>query len=567
MRRFLVLVLALGLLLRVVGLTSYPVGFTADEASFGYDAYSLIATGKDQWGASWPLAFRSFGDFKLPVYTYLTIPSVAIFGLNEFATRLPNAILGALAILAVYLMVKELFNNERLGLVSAGLLAISPWHITLSRGAFEANLTVFFMAFGVWAFLKGLKDKRFMTLSALSFGINLFTYHSARLITPIIGIVLVLMYQEELNLKKIENLGNVIKKYLIPFSIIVIFLAVAFWTLFIGGGARAGDVTIFNPTDKWVALSERRYEAMLEGMPSSVARIFSNKVVYVLDQFTSRYLGYLSPQFLFTEGVSGWDYGMIPGRGVLYIFEIPFILMSLWYIARNGFKKSKGLTFVLLWILLSPIAAALTKGPGYAGNRAATMMPALQVFSAFGAVLLFDLITKKAKIKPGYLATGFILVFGIFLTIFSEDYIYHASRAAAPAMLYGRREAVLEVSAREENYNEIFLSRSLTEPQIFVAFYTRWDPADYQEASVDWLRYEEENLPFLDQLGKYHLGKYTFKSLDYINDSKIPQVMIVGKPEDFSANVVPSKIINYPNASPALYLIDTASINMADKSI
>jgi len=83
-------------LLRIVGLSSYPVGFTQDEAGLGYDAYSLLLTGKDQWGKSWPLVFRSFGDFKLPLYSYLAIPSVAAFGLNEFSTRLPNALVGTL---------------------------------------------------------------------------------------------------------------------------------------------------------------------------------------------------------------------------------------------------------------------------------------------------------------------------------------------------------------------------------------------------------------------------------------------------------------------------------------
>lgn len=567
MKRLLLFVLGLGLMLRIIGLASYPVGFTADEASFGYDAYSLLKTGKDQWGASWPITLRSFGDFKLPAYTYLTMPTVGLLGLNEFAVRLPNALLGTLAILAVFLMARELFKDERVALASAGLLAISPWHISLSRGAFEANLTTFFMTFAVWTFIRGLKNKRYMALSALFFGINLFTYHSARLITPLVGLLLLILYREKLGLGKVKNVGNVLKNYAVPFSIFLVFLIAAFYSLFLGGGARAGDVTIFNPTDKWTALFDRRYEAILAGMPSDIARIFSNKIIYVLDQFTTRYVEYLSPQFLFTEGVSGWDYGMIPGRGVLYVIEIPFVLMSLWHLACHGFKKSKGLTFILFWILVSPIAAALTKGPGYAGNRAAVMVPALQVFSAFGGILFFDLILKKIKIKSNYLATVFVLVFGIFLAIFLEDYIFHASRAGAEAMLFGRREAVLDANFSEQNYQEIILSRSLTEPQIFVAFYTTWDPSDYQKESQDWLRYEEKKLPFLDQLGEYHLGKYTFKSLDYINDSKIPQVLIIGKPEEFKNTITPINVVNYPNASPAIYLVDPSKINTANASL
>ena len=528
------LVLALTLLLRVVGLSNYPVGFTADEASFGFDAYSLIETGKDQWGEAWPITFRSFGDFKLPVYTYLAVPSVAAFGLTEFATRLPAAFVGVLAVFATYLMTSQMFRNKRLGLVAAFLLTISPWHIGLSRGAFEANLTTFFMTFGVWAFLKGLKDRRFLTVSAASFGVNLFTYHSARLITPLVGLVLVVVYKKEIGLERISRLGEVVKKNAVPLAIFLVFLFAAFYSLFVGGGSRAGDITIFNPTDKWAALSDRRYEAVLAGVPSQVSRLFSNKAVYVLDQFAERYLAYLSPQFLFTQGVSEWAYGVIPGRGVLYIIELPFILASLWYLGKNGLSKSKGLTFIFFWILISPLAAALTKGPGYSGTRAATMMPAIQAFSAFGAILFFDLVSKRLKIEKKLLTFLFIGVFGIFLMIFVEDYVYHAPVAGAGGMLYGRQEAVEYVGEVEEDYEKITFSRSLTEPQIFVAFYNKWDPAEYQEATKDWLRYEDENLPFLDQLGNYSLGKYTFSDINYSEAEE--GELLVGKKEEFPAD-------------------------------
>lgn len=548
--------LVLALLLRVVALSDYPVGFTADEASFGYDAYSLILTGKDQWGVSWPITFRSFGDFKLPVYTYLTIPAVALFGLTEFATRLPAAVIGVFAVFATYLMANRLFKDKKLGLIAALLLTISPWHIGLSRGAFEANLTSFFMAFGVWAFLKGLKDKRFFTISAISFGINLFTYHSARLITPLVGLALVVVYKKELGLEKITKLREVVKKNAFPIAVFLIFLGVAFYSLFLGGGSRAGDITIFNPTDKWAAISDRRYEAVLEGMPSGVSRIFSNKAVYVFDQFVERYFAYLSSQFLFTQGVSEWAYGAVPGRGILYLFEIPFVLMSIWYLAKKGLKKSKGLTFIFLWIVISPLAAALTKGPGYSGTRAATMIPAIQTLSAFGAILFFDFVSKKLKIGKKALTFLFLIIPLAFLAVFIEDYIYHAPIAGAEAMLYGRKEAVNYVEGIEDNYQKITFSRSLTEPQIFVAFYKKWDPTDYQEATKDWLRYEDENLPFLDQLGEYSLGKYTFSDINYQEPDE--GELLIGKPKEFPAHASFLKTISF-HATQHVVVFDPAA--------
>jgi 4-amino-4-deoxy-L-arabinose transferase-like glycosyltransferase len=119
-------VLLAAFLLRIVSLVDFPVGFNADEASFGYDAYSILKTGRDQWGIFLPLSLKSFGDYKSPLYSYLDVPFIAIFGLNEFAIRFPNVVIGTLAVLAVYLLAKKLFDG-RVGTVAAVLLALNPW--------------------------------------------------------------------------------------------------------------------------------------------------------------------------------------------------------------------------------------------------------------------------------------------------------------------------------------------------------------------------------------------------------------------------------------------------------
>lgn len=159
------IILLIGFLLRIVAIGSVPAGFTPDEASFGYDAYSIIKTGRDQWGKAFPLVLESFGDYKSPLYTYLTIPSVFVFGLNKFSVRLPNAIMGTLAIYATYLLANQVMNAKKRFLVFSSMsfslseiagfiLAISPWHIMMSRGAFEANLTTFFLTISLFFFPK-----------------------------------------------------------------------------------------------------------------------------------------------------------------------------------------------------------------------------------------------------------------------------------------------------------------------------------------------------------------------------------------------------------------------------
>lgn len=551
MRRFLplILILVLAAFLRLWNISNYPSGFTPDEASFGYDAYSILKTEKDQWGQIFPLSFRSFGDFKAPLYTYLAVPSVAIFGLNEFSVRLPNALVGTMAVLIIYFLVLELFRGKQytiryMPLAAALLLAISPWHISLSRGAFEANLTIFMMPLGVYAFLRGLGNRRWMIISVLAFGLNLFSYHSAKVITPLILLTLLLFYRKQLT----TALHSVVVKASV--LILLLFFGLSVFSFFSGSGLRAGDIAIFNPTGGWGALYDQRLEAIGSGLPEILSKVIFNKLTYVLGEFTKSYLSYLSPTFLFIQGAGEATYGMIPGHGVLYLFELPFVLVALFMAAR---RPSTPILLIIAWILLSPIPTALTKGPGFAANRAAVMMPAIQILSAYGAVLLWEKFKKRRLWLGLYGSLGVLEVL-----FFLEAYSFHGPRVNAPSMSYGWGEAVREIREVRDNYHEIVVSRALSEPHIFVAFYNAWDPADYQKESADWRRYEKQHLPFVDQLGEWHLDKYTFRDIKYDDDSSLENVLLVGRPKDFPENVSAVQKIMYPDGKPAIFIVDPA---------
>jgi 4-amino-4-deoxy-L-arabinose transferase-like glycosyltransferase len=550
----LILIISLAFLLRIVWLDKYPAGFTADEASLGYDAYSILKTGKDQWGQGFPLALRSFGDFKLPIYTYLTIPSVAVLSLTEFAVRLPGAILGTLAVLVGYFLTKKLFNNEKIGLTASFLLAISPWHLSLSRGALEANLTTFFLPLGILLFLEGIEKKKYLILSALIFGLNLFTYHSARYVTPLIVLILIFVNKNQVKERY--------KDFLIPGFILGIFLLLTTGIILGGGGSRAADVAIFNPTDNWHSVADERYKAVLVGLPDNIARLFSNKAIYILKQFTQNFLTYTSFNFLFLQGAGEATYGMIPGYGVLYLIEIFFLFTALVAFLKNG---NKNIRFILLWILIGFIPASLSKGSGYAANRAAVIMPAIQILSAYGALILLEALSNKLKSGwlKNFLPYGFVVILLISLIFFLEKYLYYAPAYLAPSMWYGRGEAVTFVKNIENQYQEIIFSRSLSEPQIFIAFYKKWDPSDYQKESVDWLRYEKERKPFLDQLGDYRLGKYRFSDINYQANQNKENILLVGKPEEFPSETVPLKVINYPGGKPAILIVDPNQVKYA----
>lgn len=529
-RLFLLLILLLAFALRVLWLDRYPVGFTPDEASFGYDAYSIWKTGKDQWGKSFPLVLKSFGDYKSPLYAYLTIPSVAVFGLSKFSVRLPNAILGTMAVLVVYLLVRELTKKQNLAVVAALLLAVSSWHIMLSRGAFEANLITFFLPWGIYLFLRQKYN-----LAALVFGLNLFTYHSAKLITPIVFPALILITKK-------------VKLYSV--FLFSLFLIAMFYSFQIGGGARVAERSIFQG-----ALEEgvkAKFELIRKGMNPTLARLLHNKYQVVAKRFINNYFQYFSWRFLFIQGPAEATYGMVPGLGVLYLFE-GVLLLGL---VPLMFKKELRVVIWLVvgWLLISPLPAALSTGVGYAANRAAAMISPLIILETIG-VSGWSLFLRKLN-KKLLVISAFVFAFIVFTEIAGAAKIYFQDlpRLAAKSMLYGNLEVAtwLKENSADE---QVIVSRALSEPHIYFAFANVWDPAGYQKNTRSW-NYEEEGVVWVDQMQSYTLSNYFFQGLNWEENVGKSGALLVGKPGEFPKNVIPEKIIYYPDGTEAVYVVD-----------
>src|SRR3989338_8281850 len=152
--------------LRLFNLGKTPIALEWDEVALGYDAYSIIQTGRDQFGHFLPINFRSLDDWKPPLYVYSALPGIFLFGLNDFAVRLPSAVFGSLAVILVFFLVQEFFQERpeknQIALLSALFLAISPWHLQFSRAAFETNLSVTVTTAAVLCFLIGIRKRNFL---------------------------------------------------------------------------------------------------------------------------------------------------------------------------------------------------------------------------------------------------------------------------------------------------------------------------------------------------------------------------------------------------------------------
>ena len=248
-------ILILASLLRVWALGSVPPSPDWDEVALGYNAYSLLQTGRDEYGEQLPIILRSFGDYKPALYAYLAIPFIGLFGLDTFAVRLPSAIFGILTVLAVFFLIKELAKREDVALLSALVLAISPWHIQFSRVAFETNIGVSLSIFAALFFLYGLRKNIFLFLSAICLGLGLYAYQSEKVFVPLFALGLIIIFFKELRqVKRNFLIGAVCVGLIISLPMLVSMLGDSTTLL------RARDVSVFNQqSDDYKINAEKTY--------------------------------------------------------------------------------------------------------------------------------------------------------------------------------------------------------------------------------------------------------------------------------------------------------------------
>ena len=301
----LIAIILLAAVLRLNGLTAMPP-LNADEAAIGYNAYSLLQTGKDEHGHPWPISFQSFNDYKPGGYFDIVLPFVKVLGLTELAVRLPGALISIAAIFILWLLVQELFHKSEnftlypfpftLAEIAALFLAVSPWHIHFSRGGWEVSVATTMMLFGVYGFVKAQEKPHWYFWSVLSFIGSLYTYHAARIITPLLVLSLFLIYRNNIapkwKLKKV-TIFPLILGVLLCIPLLLNLLGPA-------GISRAAGVGLFADEGPYWRTNEQRGEHT--DVASKFVKILHNKPVNYGLAFASNYLEHFSGDFLFISG-------------------------------------------------------------------------------------------------------------------------------------------------------------------------------------------------------------------------------------------------------------------------
>lgn len=521
-------ILLLAVFLRFFWFGVVPPSLNWDETSLGYNAYSILKTGKDEWGRMFPLTFEAFGDFKLPGYIYTTVPFVALLGLSEWAVRLPSMIAGVFSVGLLYWIVVTESKNQKWALVSALLLAISPWHTFLSRAALEANLALCFFLVGIYFLIVGYKKRSlgFLSGSALFFGLTLFTYNSARVFVPLFLAAVALSKIGEL--RQIKELKV---KLIIPAVIFLIFIGVAgFLALTQDSASRYYWVAI---VDEGAInfLNESRGASTL---PEVATKLIYNRYSYFAFVFAKNYLSHFSPQFLFLAGGDNYQFS-VQQMGLMYAIEAPFLIYGLLKI----WKYPSAAKLFMAWLLLAPIPAAITRESPHV-LRSIFMLGALQAIVGVGMTDVWIWLKDRLRI----VAVSGVVVVTLLMIINSywyfSTYFLEYPKQYSQSWQYGYKEAINFVMTKENvNNRPLFISKKYGEAHIFYLFYNQYDPGQYQ-TNPNLIRYPQSNWRWVDRLDNVY----------FINDWEMKD-----KLKDQHGYVI-STPGNYPGIPPVLKRID-----------
>lgn len=435
-------IIAFAFIVRFINIPHNPAGFFTDEASIGSEAYSILTTGQDSVGRFLPVFFQSSGDFKNPVFIYSMVPWVGIFGLTEFAVRLTSVLYGTLGVVAIYLLAKELFKRE-VGILSALLLAVSPWHIHFSRVGFELISSVFWVMIAVWLFVKSTKQYQYYPYALIAFFIAFLTYTSPKLYLPPLVAGCFLIYFSQ------------IKKYFSDSSfwitnIVVVVVAAALILPYIQNGSFFA---------RWDQVKSENL---------SVATVAQS------------YIHHFTPAFLFEKGDSGFEGQFItrhsvPGMGELYWFQLPFIIAAL-YFAYKLPKLRRSFLVVMLLLLLYPVGTIFTTTAPQATRSVLGVVP-FTILSAVGIWYLISCISYIVKIPDTrYYIRYASVVLGVIAVLSFINFLQLNSRYPLVSSdyygwQYGYREAVEKTVPYRASYDDIIITHRFNYSDYLLNFY------------------------------------------------------------------------------------------------
>ena len=424
MKKILFCLLSLSFITRFFYLGSLPPALNRDEAAIGYNAYSILKTGRDEHNQPFPLNFKSIGDYKMPLYIYATILPDNLFCLTEFSIRFWSALAGVIAVVAIYLITKNFW---------AGLfMALNPWAIFYSRIAYEANLALALFLVGFWLIMQ----KKFWGL--IFWLLACLTYSSALIFIPLFLIPMAIKYKPKLI-------------WLAGFILVYSLIFISSWRV----SSQKQNITVFS--DPYLIDVYNRERTLRYVKNPLTTKLFFNKYVYFGKIVAGNYLKTFSLQFLVLKG-DKHPWHQIPGIGNFYFIEI--------ILAVIGLTQVK--FFWWSWLLLAPLASAITVDAPHS-TRALFILPIILILAAAGA-------KKVTRFLPVIL-----LIFLLNFIYAGYQYLQVYPVKAAGNLPVGLKEKIINL---KNSGQPITLSGVHDSTYLYALIYLPIDPVVFQHTAL-----------------------------------------------------------------------------------
>ena len=419
----LVLILILALFLRSKDVESNPPELFSDEVVNFVSARSVIERGHDLEGNLMPY-FSDIIEPRPPVYGYFSYLFTRIFGEGAAGVRSAAVFFGIVSIVLVFLLTLEFFKDTDSALFAAFFIAIIPWHIHYSRAGWEPASLLPFLLLSVYLFIYGVnRNKKFIIATSFGFfALTIYTYQAA----PIYS-------------------------FLFLASLLILYRHYFFkeWKVLLFGAVIAACLTI---PYIWTALNAPHFFRRA-GWIFTFANGYNMESVNV---FLSNYFAHFSPAFLFIDGDPNIRHGAL--TGTLYWVMLPFLLAGVVYLITSVADKKVRL-FIIFWLIVFPLAAALTNDGVPHATRSLVGAPVMCVLSGYGVSGLVHSVSGMAGGKKAAYAlyAAVIVISLVSLFIFSKRYFYWYPKASYASWEYGQKEIFTEIRKIEGDYKRVCL--------------------------------------------------------------------------------------------------------------
>jgi len=453
---WLILILILAIFLRFFRLDYLEL--FGDEIDAGYQAYSLIQTGRDYKGHFLPLYAQSFSEWRAPMMMYFMTPFINIFGLNEWGVRSYSAFFGIVSLLGIYFLLIKLEIKKNISLMTLFLIAILPWHIQYSRSGFEITLMSSFIIWGIYFLIDYFNKHKLykLILAAILLSLSFYAYNTANIYVPLFIFII-------FGCRKLITKEKLIKPaFKLLVMMLVISLPILYQIFFGAGAARFKTVSLFSNDGLVSEINDYRKQQNY----SFVSKIFYNKVVYSVRKIGANYLNAFSSDFLFGMGDVTFRHSLHKVGNLFWVYII-FLITGLIVFILNK-KKNFSDYFMLGFLIISPIPSSLTIDGAYHATRLFLMIFPLCYFAATGFLKIFE----YKKIMGIILSVVLVFEFGYFQYYYWTSYRLDSWRW----WHYGYKE-IMQLSSKYYNdYKNVYFENSYEPAYPRFLFWNKMDP-------------------------------------------------------------------------------------------